>query len=162
MQDTFAAIVEGIDRFEGRSSLKTWMFSILIRRASTRSERESRTRPFSSIGRPTDEPAVDPSRFLGEDHRWAGFWASPPSQNFPEEHALNTEVRALMQSVIAELPPQQALVLSLRDVEDMSSEDVSALLDITEVNQRVLLHRARSRCRNALEHHGDSLIGATR
>jgi RNA polymerase sigma-70 factor, ECF subfamily len=162
VQETFAAVVEGISRFEGRSSLKTWMFRILVNRAISRGEREGRTRPFSSLSAGEDEPVVDPSRFHGPDFRWAGFWATPPSHNFPEERALMGETRALLASVIAELPPQQALVLSLRDVQDMSAEEVRDLLGISDGNQRVLLHRARAKCRNVLERHGDLLMEQTR
>jgi RNA polymerase sigma-70 factor (ECF subfamily) len=162
VQETFAAIIEGIDRFEGRSSLKTWMFRILMNRSMTRGERETRTQPFSSLASTDAEPVVDPARFFGGNHRLAGMWASPPSRNFPEESALASELRALLRSVIKELPPQQAIVLSLRDAEDMSSADVCDLLGISEGNQRVLLHRARAKCRNALERHGDTVSGAAR
>jgi RNA polymerase sigma-70 factor (ECF subfamily) len=159
VQETFAAIIEGIDRFEGRSSLKTWMFRILLNRSMTRGEREARTQPFSSLAPIDAEPVVDPARFFGGNHRLAGMWAAPPSQNYPEERALGSELRALLRSVIDELPPQQAIVLSLRDAEDMSSADVCDLLGISEGNQRVLLHRARAKCRNVLERHGDIVNG---
>jgi RNA polymerase sigma-70 factor (ECF subfamily) len=162
VQETFAAIVEGIDRFEGRSSLKTWMFRILLNRSMTRGERESRTQPFSSLASTDAEPVVDPARFFGGNHRLAGMWAAPPSQNFPEESALGSELRALLRSVIEELPPQQAIVLSLRDAEDMSSADVCEVLGISEGNQRVLLHRARAKCRNVLERQVDVASGGTR
>jgi RNA polymerase sigma-70 factor (ECF subfamily) len=162
VQETFAAIIEGIDRFEGRSSLKTWMFRILLNRSITRGEREARTQPFSSLASTDREPVVDPARFFSGHHRLAGMWAAPPSQNFPEESALGSELRELLRSVIEELPPQQAIVLSLRDAEDMSSADVCDLLGITEGNQRVLLHRARAKCRTVLERHGDVLSGAVR
>jgi RNA polymerase sigma-70 factor (ECF subfamily) len=162
VQETFAVIVEGIDRFEGRSSLKTWMFRILLNRSMTRGERESRSRPFSALASGDDEPVVDPARFFSGPHRLAGMWSSPPSQNFPEECALGSELRALLRSVIDELPPQQAIVLSLRDAEDMSSEEVCDLLGISEGNQRVLLHRARAKCRNVLERHGDMMTGSAR
>jgi RNA polymerase sigma-70 factor (ECF subfamily) len=162
VQETFVAIVKGIDRFEGRSSLKTWLFRILIYRSMALGEREHRTQPFSSLAVVDDEPVVDPARFLGGNHRLAGMWGAPPSQNFPEERALGSELRELLRSVIEALPPQQAIVLSLRDVEDMSSAEVCDLLGISEGNQRVLLHRARAKCRNALERHGDMLTGAAR
>jgi RNA polymerase sigma-70 factor (ECF subfamily) len=162
VQETFAAVIEGIDRFEGRSSLKTWMFRILLNRSMTRGQRESRTQPFSSLASTDVEPVVDPTRFFGGNHRLAGMWASPPSQNFPEESALGSELRAVLRSAIEELPAQQAIVLSLRDAEDMSSADVCDLLGISEGNQRVLLHRARAKCRNVLERHGDIVSGAAR
>jgi RNA polymerase sigma-70 factor (ECF subfamily) len=162
VQETFAAVFEGIDRFEGRSSLKTWIFRILVNRAISRGEKEGRSRPFSSlaVAAEVDEPVVDLSRFHGPEFRWAGFWAAPPSHNFPEEQALRSETAAVLASVIDELPPQQALVISLRDVQDMSADDVCELLGISEGNQRVLLHRARAKCRNVLERHGDLLSGA--
>jgi RNA polymerase sigma-70 factor, ECF subfamily len=161
VQETFAAVVDGIDRFEGRSSLKTWLFRILVNRAISRGQREGRTQPFSAVI-DFDQPAVEPARFRGGDDRWAGFWATPPSPNFPEERALGGELRDVIASIIANLPPQQALVLTLRDVEDMSAEDVRSLLGISEGNQRVMLHRARAKCRNALERHGDIIEGVAR
>ncbi|HEY7137301.1 MAG TPA: sigma-70 family RNA polymerase sigma factor [Acidimicrobiia bacterium] len=162
VQETFTAVVDGIDRFEGRSSLKTWLFRILINRAITRGEKESRTQPFSAVVRSEDDPIVDPDRFYGTEHRWAGFWSAPPSANFPEERVLGGELREVVRSIVADLPPQQGLVLSLRDVEGMDSDEVCELLGISEGNQRVLLHRARAKCRTALERHGDLLSGVIR
>jgi RNA polymerase sigma-70 factor (ECF subfamily) len=155
VQEAFTALIEGIDRFEGRSSLKTWLFSILIFQAISRGKREHRSSPFSSLAVDDDRPVVDPSRFLRGDHRWAGFWASPPSRNYPEEQLLRGELRELLARVVSELPEQQALVLSLRDIEDLPAEEVCELLGITHGNQRVLLHRARARCRSTLERHAD-------
>jgi RNA polymerase sigma-70 factor, ECF subfamily len=157
VQETWIGVIEGIDRFEGRSSLKTWMYRILVNRARTRGEREARTSPFSSLV-PTDEPVVDPDRFIPAGHRWAGMWATPPHTNVPEAEALEGETRGILQSVLEELPPNQRAVLALRDLQDLSSEEVCDLLDLSEGNQRVLLHRARAKARNALERYfGDSL-----
>ncbi len=126
--------------------------AILVNRARTRGERESRTKQFSSLAAVgTDEPAVDPDRFV-PDGRWAGFWTAPPSADrLPEPGVLATELGERLSAVIAALPPAQRTVLELRDVQGMTSTDVCELLDISEANQRVLLHRARSRARAALE-----------
>jgi RNA polymerase sigma-70 factor, ECF subfamily len=159
VQETFLGVIRGIDRFEGRSSLKTWIFRILVNRAKTRGERESRTRPFSSmIGElSVHDPAVDPTRFL-DAGRWRGYWQAPPSaEQLPEAHALATEVGDDLLAVIAALPSNQRLVITLRDVQGFSSAEVCELLAISEANQRVLLHRARSKARAALEHRLDEI-----
>jgi RNA polymerase sigma-70 factor (ECF subfamily) len=147
-QETWLAVFEGIDRFEGRSSLKTWLFRILTNRAKTRGIREGRSLPFSSLE--PEEPAVDPDRFHGGDHNWPGHWAAPPS-GFPEERLLAAETRAVVEDAIAKLPPTQRAVISLRDVEGWSADEVCNALTVSETNQRVLLHRARSAVRSALE-----------
>jgi RNA polymerase sigma-70 factor (ECF subfamily) len=154
VQETWIAVLRGIDRFEGRSSLKTWLFRIAANTAKTRAVREGRTVPFSSLATDDDEPAVDPDRFLGSDHpRWPGHWASSPSDwaDQPEERLLSVETRDVIQATIDELPDNQRLVITLRDLEGFPSEEVAELLDVSEGNQRVLLHRARSRVRAALE-----------
>lgn len=153
VQETFLGIIEGIGRFEGRSSLRTWMFRILVNRARTRGEREGRTRPFSSLslGLDVDEPAVDPGRFASKG-RWAGYWSSPPSAELlPEASALVAELGRELRAVIDALPPVQRTVLELRDIEGLSSAEVCELLELSEANQRVLLHRARSKARAGLE-----------
>jgi RNA polymerase sigma-70 factor (ECF subfamily) len=160
VQETWMGVIEGIDRFEGRCSLKTWMYRILVNRARTRGERESRTRPFSSLER-DNEPVVDPARFVPAGHRWGGMWATPPSRNFPEEQTLAGETRGILQSVLEELPANQRTVLSLRDLQDLTSEEVCELLNISEGNQRVLLHRARAKARNALERYFDEPVEVT-
>jgi RNA polymerase sigma-70 factor, ECF subfamily len=146
--ETWLAVLEGIDRFEGRSSLKTWLFRILTNRAKTRGIREGRSLPFSALE--PDEPAVDADRFHGADHNWPGHWASAPA-GFPEERLLAAETRDVIERTIAALPPTQRAVISLRDVEGWSAEEVCNALTLTETNQRVLLHRARSAVRAALE-----------
>ena len=157
VQETWIGVIEGIDRFEGRSSLKTWMYRILVNRARTRGEREARTSPFSSLA-PSDEPTVDPDRFVPAGHRWSGMWATPPHTNVPEQRVLAGETREILQSVLDDLPPNQRAVLSLRDLQDLTSEEVCELLNISEGNQRVLLHRARAKARNAMERYfGESL-----
>jgi RNA polymerase sigma-70 factor (ECF subfamily) len=153
VQETFLGVIQGIDRFEGRSSLKTWIFRILVNRARTRGEREGRTRPFSALvlGLDVDEPAIDPDRFRSEG-RWAGYWAAPPpATELPEANVLAAELGSELRTVIDALPPAQRTVLELRDVQGLSSAEVCELLELTEANQRVLLHRARSKARATLE-----------
>jgi RNA polymerase sigma-70 factor (ECF subfamily) len=150
VQDTFLAVVKGIERFEGRSSVKTWMFRILVNRAQTRGERDGRSRPFSSLGDDAS-PTVDPDRFE-KTGRWAGTWSSPPSHDaMPEARVLAGELGGRLRAVIDELPEVQRAVLELRDVQGLSSAEVCELLDLSEANQRVLLHRARARARALLE-----------
>jgi RNA polymerase sigma-70 factor (ECF subfamily) len=147
-QETWLAVLEGIDRFEGRSSLKTWIFRILTYRAKTRGIREGRSLPFSSFE--PDEPAVEAERFHGGGHAWPGHWAAPPT-GFPEERLLAGETRELIENAIEALPPTQRAVISLRDIEGWSAEEVCNALTLSETNQRVLLHRARSAVRAGLE-----------
>jgi len=143
-QETWLAVLTGIDRFEGRSSLKTWIFRILANRAKTRAQREGRTIPFSALGEGDSEPAVEPDRFSG------GQWASLPA-DWPEERLVGDETLRVIAAEIESLPPMQRAVITLRDVQGWSSEDVRNALELSETNQRVLLHRARSKVRGALE-----------
>ena len=155
VQETWLGVIRGIGRFEGRSSLKTWIFQILTNTAKTRAEREGRTVPLSSLATAgDDEPAVDPNRFLDEQHaRWPGHWAAPPSRwnEIPEEALFGHETLAVVTDAIAGLPEMQRRVIELRDVTGSSSQEVCHLLGISEANQRVLLHRARSKVRQAVE-----------
>jgi RNA polymerase sigma-70 factor (ECF subfamily) len=157
VQETWLGVIRGIRRFEGRSSLKTWIFQILANTAKTRAEREARAVPLSSLaGTGDDGHAVDPSRFLDDQHeRWPGHWAAPPNRwdEQPEEALLGRETLAVLRDAIGALPPMQRRVIELRDVEGWSAEEVCDLLAISEANQRVLLHRARSKARGALEAH---------
>jgi RNA polymerase sigma-70 factor (ECF subfamily) len=150
VQDAWLGVVRGIDRFEGRSSLRTWLFRIVANKAKTRGERESRSIPFSALEGADggDEPAVDPGRFLAD-----GAWASPPQRwdALPEERLLAAETRAVVDDAIAALPRNQRLVITLRDVEGWPVDEIRNVLGLTETNQRVLLHRARSKVRAALE-----------
>ena len=146
--DTWLAVLEGIDRFEVRSSLKTWLFRILTNKAKTRGLRERRTLPFSSLE--SDDSSVDPDRFHGSEHRWPGHWAATP-RAFPEERLLAAETRAVVERAIEALPPAQRTVISLRDIEGWSADEVCNALTLSETNQRVLLHRARAAVRAALE-----------
>jgi RNA polymerase sigma-70 factor (ECF subfamily) len=153
VQETWLRVLGALDRFEGRSSLKTWVFRILANTAKTRAQREGRVIPFSSLQDPgrVPEAAVDADRFLSDDDAYhPGAWASPP-RDLPEERLLAAETRAQIAAAIDDLPANQRAVIMLRDVQGWSSDEVCNALDITEVNQRVLLHRARAKVRNALE-----------
>jgi RNA polymerase sigma-70 factor, ECF subfamily len=146
VQETWIAVLEGIDRFEGRSSLKTWVFSILTNRARTRALRERRSVPFSALqeGRP------EPDSFLPPEDAWAGHWATPVRSLPPEELLLAAELRERVATAIRHLPSKQRAVVTLRDVEGWSADEVCGVLALSEVNQRVLLHRGRSTVRSAL------------
>jgi RNA polymerase sigma-70 factor (ECF subfamily) len=151
-QDTWIAVMRGLGGFEGRSSLKTWMFRILANQARTRGERERRTVPASSLGSELDdEPSVPPERFAGPPGR--GMWAQPPERwsDQPEQRVMSSATFAIVGQTVDLLPENQRRVLVLRDIEGWTSQEVRELLDLSEVNQRVLLHRARSRVRAALE-----------
>jgi RNA polymerase sigma-70 factor, ECF subfamily len=155
VQETWIGVLNGLERFEGRSSLKTWIFRILTNIAKTRAQREGRTLPFSALQRPdaVPEAAVEPDRFRPpDDPAWPGHWSSPPQEwNAPEERLLGGEIRSVVEQAIEQLPPAQRAVISLRDVEGWPADDVCNALGVTETNQRVLLHRARSKVRRALE-----------
>lgn len=156
VQETWLGVVRGIDRFESRSSLKTWIYQILTNTAKTRGVRESRSVPLSSLELAVDEPSVDPSRFLDEQHeRWPGHWAAPPARwdELPEECLAGRETLEEIKSAISKLPPVQRQVIVLRDIEGWEAQEVCDLLELSEANQRVLLHRARSKVRQALEDH---------
>src|SRR4051794_33014733 len=146
VQEAWLGVITGLDRFEGRSSLKTWLLRIVANRARTRGERERRSVPLSAI-----EPAVDPERFLPEDDgQFPGAWSTPPS-HWPEEQLLAKETLEQVQAAIAKLPPRQQEVIVLRDIEGWEPEEVGAALELSDGNQRVLLHRARSKVRADLE-----------
>ena len=154
VQDAWIGVLNGIDRFEGRSSLKTWIFRILTNIAKTRGEREGRTIPFSALASEEEEGAsVDSERFLGPETRFPGHWSAQPDTwaGIPEERLVGAETLDLIRSEIDKLPPQQAVVVTMRDVDGFTSEEVCNALGISETNQRVLLHRARSKLRQALE-----------
>jgi RNA polymerase sigma-70 factor (ECF subfamily) len=159
VQEAWLGVLKGLDRFEGRSSLKTWILRIVANIARTRGEREARSIPMSSLGgrgddSGDDEPAVDPERFLGADHpMYPGGWSVPPHSwaQMPEERLLAAETLEQVKAAIAKLPPRQQEVIVLRDVEGWEPEEVSQALELTPGNQRVLLHRARSKVRADLE-----------
>jgi RNA polymerase sigma-70 factor, ECF subfamily len=156
VQETWLALLNGIDRFEERSSIKTWLFRVAANIARTRGAQERRTVPFSSLGVGEDEesgPTVDPARFRGQDDPWPHHWSSPPQpwDEVPEQRLLSHETRKHLQEAFAELPERQRAVVTLRDVQGFSAEDVCRLLELTAPNQRVLLHRGRARLRQSLE-----------
>jgi RNA polymerase sigma-70 factor, ECF subfamily len=157
VQETWIAVMRGIDGFEGRSSLKTWIFRILTNLAMRIGPRERRSMPFSALAEAENsgEPSVDPDRFLSADHHlFPGHWAIMPTRwPTPEEGLLAGETRAVIAAAIAELAPAQRTVIALRDVEGWSSEEVSDALEISAGNQRILLHRARNRVRSAIENY---------
>jgi RNA polymerase sigma-70 factor (ECF subfamily) len=160
VQDAWVGVLKGIDRFEGRSSLRTWILRILVNIAKTRGQREGRSVPFSTLaGDDLDAPSWSPEWFLGSDAAWPGHWSTLPRdwRGVPDERLEAAETRAIVARAIAELPPMQAEVLRLRDVAGWSSEEVRNALDLGETNQRVLLHRARAKVRRAL----DDYLGAT-
>jgi RNA polymerase sigma-70 factor (ECF subfamily) len=153
VQDAWIGVLKGLDGFEGRSSLRTWILRILVNIAKTRGVREGRSVPFASLaGDDLEQPSWDPSSFLGPEARWAGHWSTIPSgwAGVPEDRLLSAETRRLVGEAIEALPPMQAEVLRLRDVLGWSSDEVRNALDLSETNQRVLLHRARARVRAAL------------
>ena len=151
-QKAWLGALRGLDRFEGRSSLKTWLFRIVANTAKTRAVREARTVPFSELD--ADEPAVAADRFLGPDHaRHPGAWSSAPDpwEDVPAARLASAETRRTIERAIAELPEGQRLVITLRDVEGWTAAEACNVLGLSETNQRVLLHRARARVRAALE-----------
>ena len=154
-QEAWVGVLKGIDRFEGRSSLRTWIYRILTNTAKTRAQREARSIPFASLGGGgEDGPSVDPDRFLpADDTRFPGHWASLPRRwdELPEAQLLGGETRDVISGAIDRLPPAQGTVIRLRDVEGFPAAEVCELLSISEANQRVLLHRARAKVRAALE-----------
>jgi RNA polymerase sigma-70 factor (ECF subfamily) len=153
VQDTWLAVLEGLRQFEGRSSLKTWIFKILTNKAKTRGVRESRHISVSPVDLHDEheEPAVDPSQFRRTSHG-ADYWgANPRPWDTPEAQLLTKESAVYLRQAIAQLPANLQRVLILRDVEGLSSNEVCDMLQISESNQRVLLHRARSRVRRALD-----------
>jgi RNA polymerase sigma-70 factor, ECF subfamily len=158
VQETWLAILTGIDRFEGRSALGTWIFSILINQAKSHNTRERRTLPFSSISPGGgNEPAVDPDRFQKDDEAWPGHWATPPRPwQKPDRRALSLEARQRLKEALSQLPDRQRLIVALRDVDGLSSAEVCELLELSRENERVLLHRGRSRLRTALEDYVDA------
>jgi RNA polymerase sigma-70 factor (ECF subfamily) len=144
VQEAWVGLLRGLDRFEGRSSLKTWAFSIVANVAKTRGVRESRSEPFA--------PAVHRDRFQTAEGDYPGHWQVPP-EPWPEQRLEAAETRAAVLAAIAELPVRQREVITLRDVDGFSAEEACNALGLSETNQRVLLHRARSKVRRALEVH---------
>jgi RNA polymerase sigma-70 factor, ECF subfamily len=158
VQETWLAVIQGVAGFQGRSTVKTWVVSILLNKARTKAEREGRSMAFSALTGADDEdgPAVSPERFLGPDHpEWPGHWTAPPDpwEQNPENCLLARETLAQVMAAIESLPTQQRLVIVMRDVNGFTADEVEGLLGLSSGNQRVLLHRARSRVRTQLEAH---------
>lgn len=163
VQDTWLSMLQGLRRFEGRSSFKTWLFTILANKARTRAKRERRSISFSDLEDSTleePEPAVDPNRFLPEGYQWAGGWAVKPQPwgSSIEQATLSKELMDYIEAAIQRLPESQRVVISMRDVQGWRSEEVCNVLGLSESNQRVLLHRARSKLRRALEQYYDEKV----
>ena len=157
VQETWLGVLQGLERFEGRSSLKTWIFAILVNLAKTRGVRERRTVPFASLAGDAGEPAVDADRFQSAHEPFPGHWRRYPAPfgASPDVVAEDRETVRVAMRAIAELPPVQQAVIRMRDLQGMESDEVCEMLDVSPANQRVLLHRARSRVRTALEGHFD-------
>src|SRR4051812_27827143 len=158
VQDTWLGVIRGIGRFEERAAFKTWLFQILVNRARTRAAQEGRAGSWATPEEEAEarsEPSVPPERFRGADDKWANNWAVPPHSwgESPEVRLLAGETMDLVKRAISTLPPAQQQVITLRDVEGWPAEDVCNVLMISQTNQRVLLHRARSRVRAVLETH---------
>ncbi len=162
VQEAWLGVLRGIERFEGRSSLQTWLHRIVANVARTRAVREVRSVPFSALagGEDVEGPSVPPERFRGPDDRWAGHWATPPDPwGRPDQELLSAETRTRILAAIDGLPQMQRRVITLRDVEGWSAQEVCNVLALSETNQRVLLHRARTKVRRALD---DYLTGNQR
>lgn len=154
VQEAWLGVLQGIDRFEGRSSLRTWTLRIVSNIAKTKGQREGRSVPFASLGGDDlDAPAFDPDRFFGPSEEWPGHWSTMPADwsGGPEERLSASETLDAVRIAVEGLPSMQAEVIRLRDVMGWSSEEVRNALDLSETNQRVLLHRARAKVRRALE-----------
>jgi RNA polymerase sigma-70 factor (ECF subfamily) len=157
VQETWLAVITGIERFEGRSALGTWMFSILMHQAKAHLARERRVLPFCSLGQQTEgERAVDAECFQRDDEEWPGHWGIPPRPwQRPERRVLSLEARARVRDALAQLPERQRVIVGLCDIEGLSADEVCGLLALSKENQRVLLHRGRSKLRSALRAYFD-------
>jgi RNA polymerase sigma-70 factor (ECF subfamily) len=152
VQEAWIGVLRGLHRFEGRSSLRSWIFSILVNCAKSRGAHELRTIPMSALSPDPDDdaPSVTPDRFRQDGDRWAGHWSDPP-EPWPDERVASAELVALVREALETLPATQRTVMSLRDLDGWESEEVCELLGVSEGNQRVLLHRARSKVRALVE-----------
>jgi RNA polymerase sigma-70 factor (ECF subfamily) len=154
VQEAWLGVLQSLGRFEGRSSLKTWIVAIVVHTAQKRGARERRSVPFASL---TPEAAVDEGRFQSADEPFPGHWRRYPARwgPSPDRVAEDRETLRVAMRAITELPPTQQAVIRMRDIEGWDSDEVCAALNVSPANQRVLLHRARSRVRAALEGHLD-------
>jgi RNA polymerase sigma-70 factor, ECF subfamily len=153
VQETWLAVVRGLDRFEGRSSLRTWVFGVLSNVARRQGVRERRVVPSSRFHDQDAGPTVDPLRFRPAGEQWAGGWRAgcAPRAWGPEVAAVSAETADLLATALAGLPARQRVVVELRDRDGLSADEVCGLLDLSPSNQRVLLHRARAKLRSRLE-----------
>ena len=155
VQDAWLGVVNGLAAFQGRSTLRTWVFTILVNRARTRGSREARSVPMSALARDDAGPTVDPDRFRGPADPYPDHWTAagvPPAwEGQPEGRVLAGEALRLLESALAALPPRQRVVVTLRDVQGLTSDEACDALGVTAQNQRVLLHRGRAALRQALE-----------
>ena len=160
-QETWLAVIRGIDRFEGRSSFKTWLFRILMNQARTRGVREARSTPVDTQF-DESEPSVAASRFEDANGRYPGHWRSSPTDwgGLPERALESEETTMVILDAIAALPERQREVITLRDIEGLTAEEVEDVLDLSDGNQRVLLHRGRSKVRAALERHVEQVAAS--
>jgi RNA polymerase sigma-70 factor (ECF subfamily) len=150
VQETWLAVLHGLDGFRGDASLRTWVYRILVNQAKRRGVREQRTVPFASLLGEEEGPTVDPSRFQGPRDRYPGGWRRFPD-DWPEQVVLTREIRDVVAAALADLPDRQRIVVTLRDLDGHTSDEVCSLLGISTGNQRVLLHRARAVVRSHLE-----------
>jgi RNA polymerase sigma-70 factor, ECF subfamily len=154
VQEAWLGVLRGIDAFQERSALRTWVYRILVNRAKTRGVRDARTVPGLGAEDEDPGPTVDPARFRGAGDPYPGHWrSSPPAWPTPEDGAVAAETRRQLAAALAGLPARQRVVVTLRDVAGHSSDEVCELLAISAANQRVLLHRGRAALRAALEQH---------
>lgn len=154
-QETWMGVLAGLAGYEGRCSFRSWVFRIAVNIAKKRAVRDARGVPFSALdGLEGHEIAVDSDRFWEPDERWAGHWSSPPTPWRDAEHKLLAEeTLRVVAAAIDELPAAQRQVITLRDMQGLTAEETSEILELNEGNQRVLLHRARSKVRTVLEMH---------
>lgn len=160
VQDTWLVVLDTLDRFEGRSTLRTWVCGILVNTARRQGVRDHRTLPFSSAWREDHAPAVDAARFHRRRQAAAGTWASPPLRwdELPEDRVTAAELRAVLERAVAALPTRQREVITARDLVGMDAAEAAEVLGLSSGNQRVLLHRARSKVRAALEEYGTAAL----
>jgi RNA polymerase sigma-70 factor, ECF subfamily len=153
VQESWLAFIESLPRYEGRASLRTWLYRIVVNCMRSRARREGRSVPFSALVAEGDEPSVSEERFLAAGHQWEGHWATPltPISRLAEDPAVLAETRRMIAAAIDALPELQRAVMTLRDVEGWEGEEICNALGISDTNQRVLLHRARSKVRSMLE-----------
>lgn len=161
-QDTWIAVIGGIDAFEGRSSFKTWLFRILVNQARARGVRDGRLRADHVDETGVVHLSVPADRFQGPDQRWPGHWQDVPADwsSLPEHLVDSAETRSVIEAAIATLPDRQCQVITLRDIDGLGAREVCEMLELTEANERVLLHRARAQVRAALETHLDEVAAS--